>query len=96
MISDDTRRALQGNAQMMQSWNLGINLAAGMAVFSGLGWFVDHYRGEGQTGILCGAGLGLLYMVYELWKAVRYGGSATAPRAGATDQDDKNVREGRR
>ena len=50
----------------------GTNFAAGMAVFAGLGWYIDHRRGEdGQGFSLAGIFLGLFYGGYELWKLVR-------------------------
>lgn len=50
----------------------GTNFAAGMAVFAGLGWYIDHRRGgDGQPFALAGIFLGLFYGGYELWKLIR-------------------------
>ncbi|MDI6774677.1 MAG: AtpZ/AtpI family protein [Verrucomicrobiota bacterium] len=50
---------------------LGTNLAAGFALCVFAGYWIDHKRGTGEFWTLCGAFLGMLYMVYEVWKAVR-------------------------
>lgn len=52
---------------------LGTNLAAGMAVFCLLGYWIDKRYGGGGAGpwTLAGMFLGLLYGGYEVWKVVR-------------------------
>ncbi len=50
---------------------LGSQLAVGMAVFAGLGWWVDRRRGGGVAFTLAGVFLGLFYSGYEVWKVVR-------------------------
>lgn len=55
----------------LRAWNLGLTLAVGMALFTGLGWSVDRYRGRGPIGILTGAGLGVIFIGYELWRLFR-------------------------
>lgn len=46
-------------------------MAAGMAFFSFLGYFIDQKRGEGSLFTLLGMFLGLAYCFYEVWKVVR-------------------------
>lgn len=55
----------------MAAANLGINLVAGMAVLSYLGYRVDVHRGGGQAWTLAGMALGLVYGAYETWKVIR-------------------------
>ena len=52
---------------------LGTNIAAGMAVFTFLGYWIDRWRGGSGTGgwTLVGMFVGLLYGGYEVWKVVR-------------------------
>mgnify|MGYP003587391124 CR=1 FL=1 len=51
--------------------NLGMQLAAGMALFAGLGYWLDRRRGGGVAFTLGGVLLALLYGGYEVWKVVR-------------------------
>jgi hypothetical protein len=51
--------------------SLGLTMAAGMAFFSFLGYFIDQKRGEGSLFTLLGMFLGLAYCFYEVWKVVR-------------------------
>lgn len=53
--------------------SLGTNLAAGMAVFCLLGYWIDKWRGGNGTGVwmLAGMLMGLVYGGYEVWKVVR-------------------------
>lgn len=67
---------------LAQALTLGTQLAAGMAVFAGLGIYVDHRRGGGEAGTLIGIFLGLFYGAYEVWKLVRsLNDDATRPPA---------------
>jgi hypothetical protein len=50
---------------------LGLQLAVGMAVFVGGGFWLDQKRGGGVLFTLLGAGLGLFYCGYEIWKLAR-------------------------
>lgn len=50
---------------------LGTQMAAGMAVFAGLGYWVDQKRGGGSAFTLAGIFAGLAYGAYEVWKLVR-------------------------
>ena len=50
---------------------LGTNMAAGMAVFAFLGYFVGKKLGHTDGGILVGLFLGLFYGGYEVWKVVK-------------------------
>ena len=51
--------------------SLGFNMAAGMAVFTYLGYWLDQKMGGGQGWTLAGIFLGLFYCGYEVWKLVR-------------------------
>lgn len=75
------QNAIRGRYQALRDYNLGLTLAAGMALFTGLGWGVDQYRGKGMIGILVGAGLGVGYMVYELWRLARVDHAAPSGKA---------------
>ena len=50
---------------------LGTNMAVGMAVFAGLGYYADRKMGGGIRWTLCGMFLGLFYCGYEVWKVIR-------------------------
>lgn len=50
---------------------LGFQLAVGMAVFTGIGYWIDRKRGGDVIFTLAGAALGLFYVGYELWKLSR-------------------------
>ena len=51
---------------------LGTNIAAGMILFSLLGYYIDSkVGGTKQFWTLGGMFLGLLYSGYEVWKVVR-------------------------
>lgn len=58
---------------MTQAISLGTNLAAGMAVFCFLGYWIDKWRGGSGTGgwLFAGVFMGFLYGGYEVWKVVR-------------------------
>jgi hypothetical protein len=76
----------------------GFELAVGMAVFAFGGYWLDRRRGTGQFWTLVGAGLGLVYIAYEVWKLVRSTNETdartprpgVAPRAASdgTEKDD--------
>jgi hypothetical protein len=65
---------------------LGLQLAVGLAVFAGGGFWLDQKRGGGVLFTLLGAGLGLFYCGYELWKLAR--GVNAPARRGSDKQDD--------
>ncbi|MCA9399470.1 MAG: AtpZ/AtpI family protein [Candidatus Omnitrophica bacterium] len=54
----------------MKYLTLGINIAAGMAIFTFLGYWFDQKQ-ETEYGVMIGACFGLVYMFYEIWKVVR-------------------------
>lgn len=54
-----------------QAAGLGLQLAVGMAVFVGGGFWLDRKRGGGVLFTLLGIGLGLFYSLYECWKVLR-------------------------
>ena len=64
--STDSKLAAAGPALA-----LGTNMAAGMAIFTFLGYKLDQKLGSGRTWTLCGMFLGLAYCGYEVWKLVR-------------------------
>ena len=51
--------------------SLGLNMTAGMIMFSFIGHWVDQKRGGGYIATLIGMFLGLFYCGYEVWKIVR-------------------------
>ena len=51
--------------------SFGMTFAAGMAVFTVAGWWIDKRRGGGVAFTLAGVFLGLGYGGYELWKLIR-------------------------
>ncbi len=62
---------------------LGSQLAVGMAVFAGLGYWLDHRQGgDGTAFTLSGIFLGLLYGGYEVWKVVRLLQAESKPTQG--------------
>jgi len=54
-----------------QMTSLGLGMAAGMAVFTFIGYKIDQSRGGGRSFTLGGIFLGLLYCGYEVWKLVK-------------------------
>ena len=79
MTSGDKEPVVRKDSAGRESGNLsraialGTNMAAGMAVFSFLGYWIDKWRGGSGAGpwTLAGMFLGLLYGGYEVWKVVR-------------------------
>lgn len=63
--------AKQPQRGMSPAVGLGMQLAVGMAVFAGGGYWLDRRRGGGVAFTLTGIGLGLFYCGYEVWKVVR-------------------------
>ena len=51
--------------------SLGLNMAAGMAAFSALGYYWDQKSAKGYQWTLVGMFLGLFYCGYEVWKIVK-------------------------
>ena len=51
--------------------SLGTNMAAGMALLGGGGFYIDHRRGGGFAFTLGGIVLGLVYCAYEAWKIIK-------------------------
>ena len=64
-------RRARDDGRFGQALALGTNMAAGMAVLAGLGYWIDRKRGGGIGWTLGGMFLGLIYGLYELWKAAR-------------------------
>ena len=60
--------------------SLGLNLAAGLILFTLLGLYIDRRRGGGVFWTVCGMLLGVAYGVYEVWKLLR---ALNAPPRGA-------------
>lgn len=50
---------------------IGVTLAAGMAFFTAVGYYIDQKTGGGQGWTLAGIFLGLAYCGYEIWKLIR-------------------------
>lgn len=51
--------------------NLGYTMAAGMVVFTFLGYLLDSKLGKGHGATLTGMFLGLMYCGYEVWKLTK-------------------------
>ena len=52
--------------------SLGLNMAAGMIVFTAIGYWVDQkLPGNGSAATLTGMFMGLIYCGYEVWKLIR-------------------------
>lgn len=66
---------------------LGLQLAVGMVMFVGGGFWLDRRRGGGVLFTLLGIGLGLFYSVYECWKVVQGLSRDAAPK-------QKNAKQG--
>lgn len=49
---------------------LGVVLAAGMAVFTFLGYYLDKKRGTEPFWMICGGIAGFLFGVYQVWRIV--------------------------
>lgn len=54
----------------LQHFSLGLNIAAGMFVFTVLGIWLDQKQGS-QIWTIIGIFLGLFYAGYEIWKVIR-------------------------
>ncbi len=61
------------SSKYSQGLSLGLNMLAGMVVFTWLGYWLDNQRGGGRGWTLTGMFLGLFYCGYEVWKLVRRG-----------------------
>ena len=60
-----------GRSKNIPSVTLGINIAAGMALFTFAGNWIDKKLGDQHVWILVGIFLGLFYCGYEIWKLIR-------------------------
>lgn len=65
--------------------SLGLNMAAGMAAFSYLGYRLDQGRGGGYGWTLAGIFLGLFYGGFEVWKVIKQNQNME----GSEDQKEK-------
>jgi len=61
----------KGRPNNIQNVTLGINIAAGMALFTFAGNWIDKKLGNQHFWILIGVFLGLFYCGYEIWKLIR-------------------------
>ena len=59
-----------GRSKNIPSVTLGINIAAGMALFTFAGHWIDKKLGDQHIWILVGIFLGLFYCGYEIWKLI--------------------------
>jgi hypothetical protein len=64
--------------------SLGFDLAVGFGLFTFGGYWLDRRRGGGMGWTLAGAGVGFLYCIYEVWKALK-----------ALERDEERNRSGR-
>ena len=66
---------------------LGTNLMTGMLFFSGIGYYLDHRRGDNsQVWTITGMFLGLAWCAYEVWKLVRKGNELLEKRNEESDE----------
>ena len=56
----------------LTAMTLGLNMVAGMVIFSLIGYAIDQKRGQGDTFTFIGIFLGLFYCGYEVWKIIRH------------------------
>jgi len=78
--SDDKETLFKKHAPALA---LGMNLSAGMALFSLGGYYLDVQSDDGQyPWTLIGMFFGLIYAAYEVWKVVR--------RLNERDQSDES------
>jgi len=71
MTHSENNSNLENKVQKYGNVTLGLNMAAGIVVFTGLGYLIDEKRGGGQAFTLAGIFLGLFYCAYEVWKVIR-------------------------
>jgi len=64
--NDEKKKKFQG----LPSVTIGLNMAVGMALFTYGGYYLDQKFG-GDTYVILGIILGLLYCGYEIWKVIR-------------------------
>jgi F0F1-type ATP synthase assembly protein I len=72
--------------------SLGLNLAAGLILFTLLGLYIDHRRGGGVFWTVCGMLLGVAYGVYEVWKILRALNAPEQDARGTRARTDKDKR----
>ena len=70
-MNPEPRQPKRLSPALSAALGLGTQLAAGMALFAGLGYWLDHRRGGGVAFTLGGIMAGLGYGAYEVWKLVR-------------------------
>ncbi len=69
--SDDATNSDSMRSQgASRALSLGINVVAGVGLFTFLGYSIDKHIGGGILWTLLGFVLGVLYMVYEFWKVI--------------------------
>ena len=69
--SKQTEDALRQRRGVGQAVMLGTNIAAGMIVFTLVGYYLDHKRGTGHFWTLAGMFMGMAYAAYEFWSTLR-------------------------
>jgi hypothetical protein len=60
-----------GRAGVARCLSLGFDIAAGAALFTFGGYWLDRKTGGGQFWTLVGMVLGFVYAGYEIWRAMR-------------------------
>jgi len=63
--------ALRQRSALSQAVMLGTSVAAGMILFTLLGFYLDYKRGTGRCWTAAGAMMGLAYGAYEFWSTLR-------------------------
>lgn len=69
--ANPTEAALRQRSALGQAVMLGTNVAAGMILFTLVGYYVDRKRGTGHFWTLAGMGMGIAYAAYEFWSTLR-------------------------
>jgi len=84
--------ALRRRSALGQAIMLGTNVAAGMILFTLLGFYLDYKRGAGRFWTVAGAMMGLAYAAYEFWSTLRL---LTASDSGKPETGPGGPPEGR-
>ena len=69
VVSEDNKK--NNSFRQNPALSLGLNMTAGMIMFSLIGHWIDQKRGGGYIATLIGMFVGLFYCGYEVWKIVR-------------------------
>ena len=72
MIEVDDKDKEKNLNRPIPAVSLGLNMVAGMIVFTAIGYWVDQkLPGDSSAATLTGMFMGLIYCGYEVWKLIR-------------------------